>query len=110
MVRVPRIHSWLCYTASQCVTLCVTLRHIASHCITLHHTVTLHFIAELAQQLAARDQELLKVQCEVESAHASAAGEWSLSHIVTLVWNLDHLIHVCSDGILCIRKFLYWKY
>ena len=50
------------------------------------------------------------MQSEVESAHASAAGEWSLSHIVTLVWNFDHLIHVCSNGILCIRKFLYWKY
>jgi len=84
----------LLHTALHCITMCYTVCYTVSHCFTLHYTASHRhpaFIAELAQQLAARDQELLKVQSEVESAHTSAAGEWSLSCVVTLVWNFESL-------------------
>ena len=81
----------------------------ATHCVTLHSIVI--ELPELAERLAARDQELLKVQGEVESAHASAAGEWLQVALLQCFDHLDEALFVicvctCSNGILYIWKVL----
>ena len=68
------------YTALHYTTLHCTILHcITSHCITLHYTalhcITLHYnILELTQRLAAREEEVSRLQGDIGASDASSAG------------------------------------
>ena len=84
------------YTASHRITPYYTLHYTALHCITpyytLHYTawdyIALHFsILELTQRLAAREEEVSRLQADIGTADASSAGGcWVVGEWV--VWDM----------------------